>query len=94
MLYAYPRISIHGWVYLEAVQIDVAIGEIKSMRAILLRIPQFFHSENEPVKARYPTIVIGACGNMSNLWHSLPLSVSDHVNEIRTAASNNGAELA
>jgi hypothetical protein len=56
---------------LQTVEVEIAVGDVKSVGTILLLIPDLFHAENEPVKSRQPAIVVGAIRHMSDHLHML-----------------------
>jgi hypothetical protein len=54
---------------LQAVEIEITIGHVEGIRAVLLFIPDFLHPQDQLIESRKPTVVIGAIGHMSYLGH-------------------------
>ena len=59
----------HGAMNLQAIQVEIAVTDIKRMRAVLLVVPDLVHAEDQAVKAREAPIVLGAHSHVSDCWH-------------------------
>src|SRR5947208_15010485 len=59
----------HGAVNLQAIEIEITIADVKGMGTVLLVVPHLFHAEDQSVKPRETTIVIGANRHVSDGWH-------------------------
>src|ERR1043166_319245 len=70
-----PFVFCHSAMDLQAVEVKVAVGNIKGERTILLLVPNFFHAKNKPVKSRQATIIVSTGRHVSNCVHDLLLGV-------------------
>jgi hypothetical protein len=57
---------------LQTVQIEVAVGDVEWIGAILFRVPNLLHAQNELVKSREAAIVVGTHSHVFYCRHLRP----------------------